>query len=218
MGGVSKYESYEASTYPYSIIASAASVVFVFVSFVSPHWLMNIEEFGESPFLNIGLWEVCFNEFSDLTHRYDRVYDGCYWTLAEELHVIDDLSRRPFFVAVQTFMTFVFILSLLTLCFTVVLASCAEEFEKGLLKLSFVVHFLSFGLGMIAVLIFAVLGDGREWMPHWEHNYLHWGFAFAVIGVLLQFVAGILFWIQYRIVKRGEGFSNTHGMFSDSTV
>ena len=32
---------------------------------------------------------------------------------------------------------------------------------------------------MIAVLIFAVLGDGREWMPHWEHNYLHWGFAFG---------------------------------------
>ncbi|MPC82334.1 hypothetical protein E2C01_076993 [Portunus trituberculatus] len=50
------------------------------------------------PALPSGLWEVCFTNYHDYTYRYDRIYDGCYWTLDEEMHVISDqLKRREFY-------------------------------------------------------------------------------------------------------------------------
>jgi len=51
--------------------------------------------FLNSSFLHFpGLWQACFKEYTDYKYLYDRVYDGCYWTLAEEMHVIDDQMRR----------------------------------------------------------------------------------------------------------------------------
>lgn len=41
-----------------------------------------------------GLWEACFSNYHDYTYRYDRIYDGCYWTLDEETHVIAEQLRR----------------------------------------------------------------------------------------------------------------------------
>ena len=40
--------------------------------------------------------------------------------------------------------------------------------------------------GFISVLVFAVLGDGRDWMPHWDHNYLSWAFAIGGIRLITQ--------------------------------
>lgn len=51
---------------------------------------------------------------------------------------------------------------------------------------------------MIAVIIFGARGDGRDWMPHWQHNNMGWAFALACIGTLLLFPAGILFMVEAR--------------------
>lgn len=36
---------------------------------------------------------------------------------------------------------------------------------------------------MIAVIIFGARGDGRDWMPNWEHNDMGWAYALAVLGI-----------------------------------
>jgi len=54
-------------------------------------------------------------------------------------------------------------------------------------------------LGSIAVIVFGAMGDSRAWMPDWQNNYLSWSFAFAVIGVFGEYVAGILFLVEARI-------------------
>lgn len=216
MGGVSKYESYQPTTWPWSVVASVASVVCVFIAFVSPTWLINVQDYGDSPFLNIGLWQACFFEFGDVKHLHDRVYDGCYWVLEEEMHVIDFMMQRPFYKFVQSFYTITFILSMFSLMYTIA-HSFSEDFSKGLLKLSFITHGASALIGGMAVLTFAVLGDARDWMPHWEYNYLHWGFAFSCAGVVLEIVAAVLYGIEWRIQKRADGFHSTHGMFPDDT-
>jgi hypothetical protein len=30
------------------------------------------------------------------------------------------------------------------------------------------------------------MGDGRNYMPEWEHNFLSWSFGLALVGVIFQ--------------------------------
>lgn len=52
--------------------------------------------------------------------------------------------------------------------------------------------------GLIAVIIFGARGDGRDWMPHWEHNDMGWAFACACVGVCTLLPSGILFIVEAR--------------------
>lgn len=51
------------------------------------------------------------------------------------------------------------------------------------------------------MIIFGAYGDGRDWMPNWEHNDIGWAYALGTIGILLLFPAGVLFLIEARVHK-----------------
>ncbi len=55
---------------------------------------------------------------------------------------------------------------------------------------------------MIAVVVFGVHGDKRDFMPDWEHNYHSWSFGLACVGVILQVADGIVFLVEARVVLR----------------
>lgn len=55
--------------------------------------------------------------------------------------------------------------------------------------------------GLISVITFGARGDGRDWMPNWEHNDLGWAYALGVVGVLLLFPAGVLFLVEARVQR-----------------
>merc|ERR1712111_16113 len=40
--------------------------------------------------------------------------------------------------------------------------------------------------GTVALIIFGALGDGRDFMPDWEHNYLSWSFGLAFVGSVFE--------------------------------
>ena len=52
--------------------------------------------------------------------------------------------------------------------------------------------------------IFCIKGDGRDFMPDWENNYLSWSFGLGFVGVVFQYVSGILFLVEARIIQRKE--------------
>jgi len=56
----------------------------------------------------------------------------------------------------------------------------------------------------IALIIFGIYGDNREWMPHWEHNDIGWSYGVAVAGTIALYVSGVLYVIEQRLynVKR----------------
>ena len=56
----------------------------------------------------------------------------------------------------------------------------------------------------IAVIIFGIRGDDRDWMPDAEHNLLSWSFALAVVGCFCHWISGVLFLIESRILFRRE--------------
>jgi multisubunit Na+/H+ antiporter MnhB subunit len=58
--------------------------------------------------------------------------------------------------------------------------------------------------GTIALIIFGAMGDGRNFMPDWEHNYLSWSFGLAFVGVVMMYVTAVLFLVEARIMQRKE--------------
>ncbi|KAJ8871848.1 hypothetical protein PR048_028188 [Dryococelus australis] len=56
--------------------------------------------------------------------------------------------------------------------------------------------------GGIAVIIFASLGNGKGWMPEQENNYLGWAFGLGVVGVVMAFISGILFVVEFNVQNK----------------
>ena len=82
--------------------------------------------------------------------------------------------------------------------------------------------------GTVSLIIFGAQGDGRDFMPDWEQNYLSWSFGLAFVGksirnnqkifkpqylsnnvfyatgVAMQYVTAVLFLVEARIQQRKE--------------
>lgn len=56
----------------------------------------------------------------------------------------------------------------------------------------------------IAVIIFGIRGDDRDWMPDHEHNFLSWSFGLAVVGAFFAWMSAVLFWAESRILYKKE--------------
>lgn len=54
----------------------------------------------------------------------------------------------------------------------------------------------------LAVIIFGIYGDDRDWMPDPDHNSLSWSFGLAIIGSFFQCVAAVLFFIENRLLYK----------------
>lgn len=52
--------------------------------------------------------------------------------------------------------------------------------------------------GLISIITFGARGDGRDWMPNWEHNDMGWAFALACVGVVMLMPSGALFMVEAR--------------------
>lgn len=74
--------------------------------------------------------------------------------------------------------------------------------------------------------IFGANGDGRDWMPNWEHNDIGYSYAMAVIGVICEYVAGTLFLVEARVhdmkkkrhVDRGQMYHMEQRKSSHTTI
>jgi len=67
------------------------------------------------------------------------------------------------------------------------------------------------------VIVFGAKGDSRDWMPDWQNNYLSWSFAFAVIGVFSEYVAGILCLVESRIQSKRKKMRESHSAYTMET-
>ncbi|KAJ2946402.1 hypothetical protein O0L34_g12440 [Tuta absoluta] len=188
------------------------SSLFILISFVSPYWLVTDGKLKNPKFIKIGLWEVCFNGFEEVHHLYDTIFTGCWWIFEEEYYIIHDILLPGFFIATQFFFT-------ITMCCVLAAMFLSYLFLKKdkdddnyvtlLLTLGTVLVMGGFS-GIISVVTFGARGDGRDWMPNWEHNDLGWAYALGVIGTVFLFPAGILFLIEARVQK----YKRLHNMQS----
>ncbi|XP_073972440.1 claudin [Rhodnius prolixus] len=176
------------------------SFLLIFIAFATPNWLETDNKLHNPKFQRIGLWWVCFSNFQDPHYWYDTKFQNCWWIFEEEYYIIFDFLLPGFFVAVQFFFTVCFVFHLIAIPSTLLYLACSREnyrFVHLLIVLGSVL-ILAGICGTIAVYIFGAYGDGRDWMPNWEHNHIGWSYALAVIGVIGSYTAGILFLIEAR--------------------
>lgn len=53
------------------------------LSFSSPYWLQTWS-FSQNNFKNIGLWEVCFDDYMHFKDDSQQVYSECWWMFSKE--------------------------------------------------------------------------------------------------------------------------------------
>lgn len=187
------------------------TIIVVIVSFSTPSWL---EADGKNPHQNfhkIGLWEICYNrEYSDYNdyhyqssrNRYEYGLSACKWIFDEDYYYFRDFILQPFFVAVQVFFTLGLVALLIAGIMTIILLACMRSGKQGMaIGVGVVVLFAAICC-TLAVIIFGALGDGRDWMPYPEHNYLSWSFGLGILGAILAYITAILFFVDSFMVRK----------------
>lgn len=185
----------------------------------SRNWLQAERKAYGTAMESIGLWTQCFRSLSVTKDVYkQRAFVGCRWLFDPFTTGYDDVRemvQEPFFLTVQIFFTFCFTLALIGLFMVGILTLCSgETFERSILRIAYIATGLSWLFAFLSVTIFGARGADPDWMPHNEHNHLSWSFGLAVVGMVAEFVAAILFWVEWRIQTRKEDYRQTHGVFT----
>ncbi|RWS12546.1 claudin domain containing protein-like protein [Dinothrombium tinctorium] len=199
----------------YAAVATYLSAIFTIIAFSTPYWLASDGKQAVKHFNNLGLWEACFTSFQDPNYLYDRVFSGCKWLFDEDYEFMRHILEPPFFVATQVLFTIGFVFLLLAVVAVLAIHLCfVVDNEVIAMKVLSAITFLAALFTTIAVIVFGIKGDDREWMPDPEHNFLSWSFALAVIGSFLQWVASVLFGVESRVLhkKRLKQSNNSFSM------
>lgn len=183
-----------------AVAISTFAFLLILCAFFSSSWLVNNGETGKPRFTNLGLWEVCFQNFTDIHRFYDTVFKGCMWVFEEEYYIIHDFLLLGFYITVQLFFTLCFVMCLMSLLLTLMFLRCSRDDDRYVFLLLTIGAIQIFGsvFGFIAVLVFGANGDRRDWMPGWESNDMGWAFALACIGVVLLMPGSILYMVEAR--------------------
>jgi len=184
-------------------------LVFITVSFTTANWLEADRRFYGTKFDRLGLWVHCFRslpDYNDPSHQ--RRFAGCRWIFnpfTEGYAELRSYIVTPFFVATQFFFTLCFVGMLLSVGLVLMYLLCIDEYYRvKVLRWIGCVLVVGAICGTIALIIFGALGDGRDFMPDWEQNYLSWSFGLGFVGVFLMYVVAILFLVEARIIQRKE--------------
>ncbi|KAI5694143.1 hypothetical protein M8J76_004994 [Diaphorina citri] len=173
---------------------------FLLLAFTSHSWVVSNGRIQDPQFQSIGLWSICLTGFEEFHHWYDTKFYGCWWVFEEEYYIIHDFLFPGFFISTQIFMLMCFLASLVSTFLVALYMCCSRTQEKFILLLRVISGnaALSAFTGTIALIIFGIYGDSRDWLPHWESNDIGWAYYSAVCGVLLNYTAAILYFIESR--------------------
>merc|ERR1711884_237840 len=193
----------------WAIAMFVIAAAFTTVAFVTPNWIEADPRFYGTDVERAGLWVHCLRSLPDVNDlRHQRYFAGCRWLFnpfTEGYDQMRNILAPPFFVATQFFYTLSLICMLIAVTFVVMYLLCVDEYYRvNVLRWTGIDLIVGGAFGTVALIIFGALGDGRDFMPDWEHNYLSWSFGLAFVGAVFDYVAGVLFIVEARIIRRKE--------------
>nr|CAH0113552.1 unnamed protein product [Daphnia galeata] len=195
------------------------AVVCICVAFSTTHWLENWSKYYGDKFDKLGLWVHCFRSLPDPHDALHlRYFTGCRWVFnpfTAGYAEMRDFLMPPFFIAVQLFFTLCFMLMLVGIAGTLMYVLCFtyEHQVKILRALAWDLTIAAF-CGTIAVITFGALGDSRDWMPDFEHNFLSWSFGLAVVGTFGLYLSATLFFIEAKVQAKKQRDTTSQATFS----
>lgn len=161
------------------------------VAFATPMWSQSYPSTGNE-FKNIGLWEACFHRYRHWKDDNQKPYSGCFWFWSPDMIRFRDWLMPPWFIAVQFFACFGLIFEFVVLAFLSVSFMTNIRFKFFFVFPMTVLSFMSVVMQFLALLIYGINGDNREWMPRPEFNVYSVGYWFELATAFFQLIAVVL--------------------------
>uniref|UniRef100_T1JEE8 Uncharacterized protein n=1 Tax=Strigamia maritima TaxID=126957 RepID=T1JEE8_STRMM len=179
----------------FGCVLSFISALFILISFASPYWL---ESFAETfqPFVRMGLWEFCFDNFRYPKYQFDRKFDGCNYVFSEEFLVIREWLQPGWLMFVEAMMCLALFFALLCLCVLAVILMRYFLFVEWLfLGIGFILQLLIVVPTFLAITVFGARCQDRNWFLNPLYNHPSWAYALAVIAF---FLSGLAAFVLFR--------------------
>ena len=65
------------------------TAILIVLAFATPYWVeSNQGDIYLTQMEKVGLWEACFNGYSDYRDNFGRIYNGCWWMFSREYDYI----------------------------------------------------------------------------------------------------------------------------------
>jgi len=171
--------------------------LFTLTSFAMPYWSQSYPSTGNE-FKNIGLWEGCFNRYRHWKDDNQKPYTGCFWFWSPDMIRFRDWIMPPWFIAVQFFACFGLIFEFVVLAFLSVAFITNIRFKFYFVFPITILTFVSHVMHFLALLVYGINGDNREWMPRPEFNVYSWSYWFELVAAFFLLNASILLLLESR--------------------
>lgn len=186
----------------------------VCVAFGTPAWLVSDYRITGAQLDKLGLWRHCFRSLPNPQEAdaLKRFYAGCRWVYDPFTAGYSDIRGfllPPFMIATQFFFTVCFLLGLISFGLILLFALCCDPEQKRYVQLINTIGYIltiSGISGVLAVIIFACLGNAEGWMPGHANNYLGWSFGLAVVGSVMIIIASILFLVEANLQHKNREY------------
>lgn len=160
------------------------SSMILLISFAAPYWLESYRETrGDTQFIRLGLWEVCFNKYQHPPYQYDETFDGCHWIHGYYFQNIRDWLMPGWFMFTQAMLILALIFELLALIvLSMLMMRYFLRYEIVLLTAVFVLEALTALPLFLAISVFGGMAFSRYWLLYPNFNHLSWAYAFCVVA------------------------------------
>lgn len=191
-----------ANKLPYFLGFGTAVISFILciIAYGTGYWFVSTDE--ENLFQSIGLWQACFNGYEHTSDLIGKAYYGCWWLFYREYYYIKDWLMPPWFIAVQTLMTFAVVFQFLTLGLFPLAGGDTNNtrvlgitcFMNGLLSSCLITSVVIFGV---------MIGEDRTWMPRYDMDRLGWSYGLVVVSGFFSIFSTIAI-TTYTLMRKYE--------------
>ncbi|KAJ8321660.1 hypothetical protein KUTeg_000131 [Tegillarca granosa] len=182
-----------------ALIFSIVSVVFLVSAFASPYWVESFQK-ADNKFVKCGLWEFCFNDYTFWKDYNGKRYKGCWYIFSQQYRNIWEWLSPPWFISVQVMVSVCLLIDVVaTFILILMVIGTFPEFLHSVVffGISFAYFFQVF-LAFIAMVVFGVFKEDRQWVPRPDQNYLSWSYGFFVISAIFALFSGLV------LIKSGQ--------------
>ncbi|BFZ11414.1 hypothetical protein BsWGS_14452 [Bradybaena similaris] len=180
-----------------------ASLVLMVVAFASPYWVESYEEF-KAPFIKLGLWEFCFNDYTFYKDYNGKRYLGCFYVFSPEIRPIWEWVSPPWFISVQ-----VMVSASLLIIFLISVTLTLNVFQLFPKHMDYAVY-LGSAVGMavctvtifIALIVFGVYKEDRRWIPRPDMNLLSWSYGMCVMSGFFCLLSALSLYLAGKEKKK----------------
>jgi hypothetical protein len=182
-------------------IVSLVSWSLLLIAFASPYWLSSYR-YTYSPFVRLGLWDFCFNNYRHPPYQYDEKFNGCHYIYSSKYQNIRDWLQPGWFIFVQGMMSIGLILSIgCLISLSIVLMYYMTRYQVATIGTALVFQATTALCLFLAVIVFGIMAFERSWLLYPPYNHLDWAYYVCIVALVTSILGTALLAFEYLAAK-----------------